>query len=218
METSTERENILIIDDTPANLRLLSQMLGQSGYKVRAVTDGERALAAIELNPPDLILLDIMMPGLNGYEVCTRLKLQPKTREIPVIFISALDEPLDKVRAFTAGGVDYVTKPFQLEEVLARVGTHLYLRKLQIDLEEANIKLAVQNRELQVRNTELQAALETIKTLSDLVPICAWCGRKIQDEQGQWIEVEHYIEAHSKATFTHGICPECLHKLKPGGH
>ena len=121
--------NILIVDDTPANLRLLSQMLAKQAYKVRAVTSGPRALAAVRATPPDLILLDIKMPEMNGYEVCERLKADEQTRDIPIIFISALDETGDKVEAFTVGGVDYITKPFQLEEVLARVKTHLTLRE-----------------------------------------------------------------------------------------
>jgi len=155
-----------------------------------------------------------MMPGMDGYTVCERLKARPETAHIPVIFISALNEPLDKVKAFTAGGVDYLTKPFQVEEILARVNVHLTLSHLQRQLEDANAKLAAQNQELQQRNAELQEALTTIKTLSGIVPICAWCGQKIQDEAGHWIKVENYIEAHSEATFTHGICPDCLAKWK----
>ncbi len=128
--------NILIVDDTPANLRLLSNMLSDQGYKVRSVINGQMALTAIHAAPPDLILLDIRMPGMSGYEVCEALKGDSGTCEIPVIFISALDEIHDKVRAFTVGGVDYVTKPFQFEEVLARVETHLALRNLQRQLQD----------------------------------------------------------------------------------
>jgi len=128
--------SILIVDDTPANLRLLSHMLIQRGYKARAVTSGARALAAIAAHPPDLILLDIMMPGMNGYEVCERLKADVQTCDIPIIFLSALDATRDKVKAFNEGGVDYVTKPFQPQEVLARVETHLALRHLQKDLQQ----------------------------------------------------------------------------------
>ena len=113
-------EDILIVDDTTNNLRLLSQMLTEHGYGVRAVTSGERALASAQVTPPSLILLDIKMPEMNGYEVCQRLKADKQTRDIPIIFISALDDVQDKVNAFTVGGVDYITKPFQLEEVLAR--------------------------------------------------------------------------------------------------
>jgi sigma-B regulation protein RsbU (phosphoserine phosphatase) len=146
--------NILIVDDTPANLRLLSQMLAEQGYRVRPVPDGPLALAAAQAEPPDLILLDIRMPEMDGYEVCERLKLDAQTRDIPIIFISALDATQDKVRAFSAGGVDYVTKPFQAQEVLARVETHLTLREAQKQLQEANAKMA---RELALAG-EIQAS------------------------------------------------------------
>jgi sigma-B regulation protein RsbU (phosphoserine phosphatase) len=135
---SPDPREILIVDDTQANLLVLSQMLSDQGYKVRAATSGRRALASVEANPPHIILLDIKMPGMTGYEVCQRLKADPQTHDIPIIFISALDEVHDKVKAFTVGGVDYVTKPFQFEEVLARVETHLTLRELQIQLQRAN--------------------------------------------------------------------------------
>lgn len=134
--------DLLLVDDMPANLRLLSQMLSERGYRVRAVTSGSRALAAAGAAPPDLILLDIKMPQLDGYEVCKRLKEEPQTRDIPIIFLSALDQTEDKVKAFAAGGVDYITKPFQMEEVLARVQTHLALRALQKQLQDANRRFA----------------------------------------------------------------------------
>jgi sigma-B regulation protein RsbU (phosphoserine phosphatase) len=137
-----QEDDILIVDDTPANLRLLSQMLTQRGHHVRAVTSGPRALASARMSLPNLILLDIKMPEMNGYEVCERLKADAQTRDVPVIFISALDELQDKVRAFAVGGVDYITKPFQVEEVIARVETHLTLRRLQEQLESANQKMA----------------------------------------------------------------------------
>jgi serine phosphatase RsbU (regulator of sigma subunit) len=138
---NTTSEDILIVDDTPDNLRLLSQILTEQGYRVRAVTSGSRALASVEVSLPDLILLDIRMPEMDGYEVCERLKTDAKAKDIPIIFISALNEIQDKVKAFTVGGVDYVTKPFQFEEVLARVETHLALRKLQKQLQIANEKM-----------------------------------------------------------------------------
>ncbi len=139
--TPNVSETILIVDDTAANLRLLSQMLTDRGYRVRAVTSGARALASARADPPDLVLLDIKMPGMNGYEVCEQLKVDPLTRETPVIFISALDEIQDKVQAFAVGGVDYVTKPFQFKEVLARTETHLALRRLQSQLQDANRRM-----------------------------------------------------------------------------
>jgi sigma-B regulation protein RsbU (phosphoserine phosphatase) len=141
-QADASKASILIVDDTPANLRLLSQMLAEQGYRVRPVPDGTLALAAARAEPPDLVLLDVRMPEMDGYEVCEHLKAEAQTCDIPIIFISALDATQDKVRAFTAGGVDYVTKPFQIEEVLARVETHLALRELQRQLQDANKKMA----------------------------------------------------------------------------
>ncbi|NEQ26357.1 MAG: response regulator, partial [Microcoleus sp. SIO2G3] len=129
--------NILIVDDTPNNLRLLSSMLTQQGYEVRSAISGSVALMAVHTVHPDLILLDINMPKMGGYEVCERLKADVETQEIPVIFLSALSEAIDKVRAFQVGGVDYITKPFQVEEVLARVENQLTLRRMQLDLQQA---------------------------------------------------------------------------------
>jgi DNA-binding response OmpR family regulator len=209
MKQTGPQKTVLLVDDNPANLRLLSRMLTARGHKVRAVTTGARALEAVRANAPDLILLDVMMPEMNGYEVCERLKADEQTRDIPIIFISALGETEDKVNAFAIGGVDYVTKPFQFREVLARVETHMALRELQKQLAAVNQELEKRNTELETRNAELQRALDTIKTLSGLIPICAWCGRKIQDDDGEWVRVENYIEARSEAKFSHGICPEC---------
>jgi signal transduction histidine kinase len=130
--TIEQLPNILIVDDTPGNLLLLSKMLTARGYRTRSAARGKLALEAARAEPPDLILLDITMPGMDGYEVCEQLKIDPALKDIPVIFISALGETMDKVKAFKAGGVDYVTKPFQCEEVYARVQTHLRLRRLEI--------------------------------------------------------------------------------------
>lgn len=136
------RPGILIVDDTPANLELLAGMLQQRGYEPRPVLSGRRALSAARTDPPDLILLDVRMPEMSGLEVCAELKADAALRDIPVIFITALAETEDKVKAFALGAVDYVTKPFQLEEVLARVNVHLELRRQQRALEEANGELA----------------------------------------------------------------------------
>jgi signal transduction histidine kinase len=142
------RGDILIVDDTPTNLQVLARLLKNDGYKVRPLPSGELGLRAAMSSPPDLVLLDINMPGMDGYEVCTKLRQDPRLADIPVIYISALSEPLDKVRAFNAGGVDYVTKPFQIEEVRARVRTHLRLHRLQLALVKQNRQLAESNERL----------------------------------------------------------------------
>lgn len=123
--------NILIIDDTLANLQILASMLDEQGYYVRPVNNGAMGVQAAQLSPPDLILLDIQMPGMDGFEACLQLKADERTRDIPVIFISALNEISDKVKAFRLGGVDYITKPFQLEEVQARVNIQVELQRLR---------------------------------------------------------------------------------------
>ncbi|MEM9543830.1 MAG: adenylate/guanylate cyclase domain-containing protein [Cyanobacteria bacterium P01_E01_bin.42] len=132
------KENILVVDDTPANLRLLVTMLKQQGYEVRPTLNGKIALSAARAIVPDLVLLDIMMPEMDGYEVCRRLKADDRTKDVPVIFLSALDDARDKVKAFDAGGVDYITKPFQKAEVLARIANQLHLRSLQKQLAQQN--------------------------------------------------------------------------------
>ena len=151
--------NILIVDDKPANLRILSTMLVKAGYKVRAVTSGNMALTAAKTMPPDIILLDIKMPDLDGYEVCQQLKKFPETAEIPVIFLSALQEVEDKVKAFEAGGVDYIIKPFQFEEVLARVSTHLALKQARYQLQTLNEDL---EKRVQERTADLEAIQEQL--------------------------------------------------------
>ena len=138
----------MIVDDTPANLQVLAGMLKARGYRVRPVPCGRLALLAAHRDPPDLILLDINMPDMNGYEVCEHLKSEERLKGVPIIFISALTEPLDKVKAFAIGGVDYLTKPFQMEELHARVETHLKIRRLQFELEETNARLAKVNRRM----------------------------------------------------------------------
>jgi sigma-B regulation protein RsbU (phosphoserine phosphatase) len=153
--------SILIVDDTPANLQVLAGMLKDRGYKVRPVPSGKLALLAARKDPPDLILLDINMPEMNGYDVCEQLKAEDLLKGVPVIFISALTEQLDKVKAFAIGGVDYITKPFQMEELHARVATHLKLRRLQIELEDTIARLAKANGRM---SRDLKAAAKIQET------------------------------------------------------
>jgi EAL domain-containing protein (putative c-di-GMP-specific phosphodiesterase class I)/ActR/RegA family two-component response regulator len=143
------RVSILIVDDAQNDLELLSLLLRRQGYEVRIALNGLVALAEAEADPPDLILLAVYIPGIDGYTVCNRLKSNEKTSEIPVLFISEIDDPLDKIEAFSVGGLDYINKPFQVLEVLARVETHLRLRFLQLQLQEQARILENQNRDLQ---------------------------------------------------------------------
>lgn len=144
---------ILVVDDTPANLEVVTETLGDAGFEVAIATDGERAIKQATLSQPDLILLDVMMPGINGFETCRRLKAASVTSEIPVIFMTALSDTTDKVTGFNLGAVDYVTKPFQEAELIARVTTHIKLHQLTQTLEQ----------QVEQRTTELKAALEQVQ-------------------------------------------------------
>jgi len=149
-------ETILIVDDTPANLGVLVETLGAAGYQLMVAEDGEEALAQTAQTLPDLILLDLMMPGIDGFETCRRLKARPATAEVPVLFMTALSETADKVKAFAAGGVDYLTKPIEHEEALARVRTHLALRRLRRDLQD---ELAMKARFMRIAGHDLRNPL-----------------------------------------------------------
>jgi DNA-binding NtrC family response regulator len=153
-------EEILVVDDTPANLRLLTELLTQHGYLVRPASNGALALKSAAAKIPDLVLLDVNMPGLDGYEVCRRLKADEHSRRIPVIFISAFGDTRQKVTGFEAGGIDYITKPFEAEEVLARVRTHLRLRQAEEALREAQNTLELR---VQERTAELQASNQALR-------------------------------------------------------
>ena len=189
--------DILIVDDTPEHLSVLRQMLAEQNYMVRPALNGEIAIKAVNASPPDLILLDIRMPGMDGYEVCKHLKSEEKTRRIPVIFISALNELGDRVKAFSLGGVDYITKPFQAEEVLSLIKTHLTLQSLQKSLED--------------KNAQLQKALDEIKILQSIIPICTNC-KKVRDDDNYWNEVESYLKKLD-IMLDHSVCPDCNKKL-----
>jgi CheY-like chemotaxis protein len=158
---------IFIVDDNPNNLTLLANILRAAGYQVRAANAGDQALTAIGMLPPDLVMLDIQMPGMDGYEVCRRLKADAATRDIPVLFISALGEALDKVAAFDAGGQDYVTKPFEALEVLARVENQIRILRLHEDLERRNAELLRMNTEL---TRAQQRTARVFSALSDALP------------------------------------------------
>ncbi|MEB3338835.1 MAG: diguanylate cyclase [Leptolyngbyaceae bacterium] len=152
-QPSIVRANILVVDDSPANITLLTQILSSQGYTVRVVSNGQLAVQAAQLEPPNLILLDVHLPDLDGYEVCWQLKADQRTRDIPVIFCSTVSEVFEKVQAFTVGGVDYITKPYEPVEILARIENQLRWRSLQIQLVE-------QNAQLQLLLTATQAISE----------------------------------------------------------
>lgn len=156
--------SILIVDDMPNNISVLFETLSRSGYKVLVERDGKSAIEQIKYARPDLVLLDVMMPGMDGFETCRRLKHDPVTQEIPVIFMTALSETIDKVNGFNMGAVDYITKPFQLQEVLSRINTHLTLRKLQRELQHANQHL---EQRVTDRTEALSKALKEVEQLKN---------------------------------------------------
>lgn len=168
------KEDILVVDDKPDNLRLLSTMLVERGYKVRKALNGEMALMAIYASLPDLILLDINMPNMNGYQVCDTLRQSQLTQHLPIIFISALDDVTDKVEAFRRGGNDYITKPFELEEVVARVENQLKIRRLQKQLQEQNEQLQQEIADRVTAEATLKKAnqrLQELAIIDDLTQI-----------------------------------------------
>jgi len=162
MSDAAGQHSILVVDDTPANIGILLDTLSKAGYRVRVASDGESALEQLQYSPPDLVLLDVMMPGMDGFETCRRLRQLPELEQLPIVFMTALSDIHDKVRAFAAGADDYITKPFQHEEVLARVRVHIARRELEC-------RLAQLNRELEdrvaSRTAELKTALGEVEAL-----------------------------------------------------
>lgn len=193
MESAQQRPKVLIVDDMPENIRMLIELL-KDDYITIPAKSGEAAILKAQKAPqPDLILLDVLMPDMDGYEVCQKLKQEDATREIPVIFLTGLDEVDNEAKGFAEGAVDYVTKPFQPVTVKARVKSHIELSRTM---------------------KELQEALENVKILSGMLPICSHC-KKIRDDEGYWNQLEVFIDKHSEAKFSHSICPDCAHKLYP---
>ncbi len=182
--SAKEKPLILIVDDNPRNLQFIGNVLSKNGYEPAVTMNGSQALEFLNQESAELILLDIMMPEIDGYEVCKKLKSNSATRNIPVIFLTAKTETEDIVKGFDVGAVDYVTKPFNPAELLARIKTHI----------------------------ELKRARAEIKTLRGYIPICAKC-KKIRNDEGFWSQIETYIENHTEALFSHGICPECTEEL-----
>lgn len=211
LETSNEfTADILIVDDTLENIRFLSDFLSTQGYQVRKAINGQGALMAANALPPDLILLDINMPGIGGYEVCEKLKADPKTCSIPIIFLSAGNDISDKVKAFQVGGVDYITKPFQLEEVLVRIKTQLELKSLQEKLQNRNQELQETIIRLQKTQADLQASESELKALfqgmTELVSVL--------DDEGHYIKL---ATPHSQLIYKPNIdkIGKTLHDILP---
>ncbi len=179
-----KRELILIVDDNPQNIQLLGSIIKEDQYELAFATRGADALAYLEAEKPDLILLDVMMPEMDGYAVCEKIKANKKLKDIPIIFLTAKKEAEDIVKGFKIGGVDYITKPFYPIELMARVENHLAIKR----------------------------AKEEINTLKGIIPICSSC-KSIRDSEGYWKQVEEYIESNTDAEFSHGLCENCADTL-----
>lgn len=212
-EAALRKANILLVDDVSRNIQILGSILRGEGYSLAFATSGQQALEIVATQHFDMILLDVMMPGMNGLEVCKKLQQNQATAQIPVIFLTAKTGTTDIVEGLEAGAVDYVIKPFNAPELLARVRTHLRLQA-------AETALRTRTLELEEVNEELRQTLRRLKTLEGILPICMYC-KKIRKEgeapelQSSWSEPEVYIEQHSKALFSHGCCPECMSKHFP---
>ncbi|PID78117.1 MAG: response regulator [Deltaproteobacteria bacterium] len=183
---SEEPPFVMVVDDNSKNLQLIGKILGKEGYSLSLLTNPERAVKTAMGKKPDLILLDVMMPVVDGFEICRSLKSFDSTKEIPVLFVTAKTETDDILKGFDVGGVDYITKPFNQGELTARVRTHIELKKSR----------------------------DEIKKLRGFLPICANC-KKIRDDKGYWEDVEKYIASRSYIKFSHGICPECVRNNYP---
>lgn len=192
------RPEILVVEDTPASLKLLSDLLAQEGYTVRQAQDGEMGLMSARARPPDLIMLDVRMPDIEGFEVCRRLKADSLTVDVPVIFLSALQDAEAKLEGFRVGAVDYVGKPFEPAEVLARVRTHLELRTLQLSLQEMvarqTVELQSEIEEHKRTEYELIASQDRLRELTGYLQDVreeerACIAREVHDELGQTLTV-----------------------------
>jgi PleD family two-component response regulator len=220
LTTAKPEYQLLIVDDLPENIKVLGSSLQYEGFIISFATSGEQAIDMALKNRIDLILLDIMMPGMDGYQVCRALKTDARTKDVPVIFITGKTEKEDIVRGFDAGAVDYVTKPFNAAELSARVRTHLELRKARQIIENQADELAWTNKRLVEKNKKLQKAIDDIETLKGLLPVCSNC-KKIRtanadpNQPDSWVTLEAYLHEHTAVEVTHSICPECMIKLYP---
>ena len=211
---------LLIVDDLPENIKVLGNSLQHEEFVITFATSGEKVVEMAIKRKIDLILLDIMMPGMDGYQVCRMLKAEQRTKGIPVVFITAKTDKEDIVRGFQAGAVDYLTKPFNPAELSARVRTHLELRRARQVIENQAEELTWTNKRLMEKNKKLQQAIDEIETLKGLLPVCSNC-KKIRTassdsrRQASWVSLEAYLHEHTAAEVTHSICPECMARLYP---
>jgi len=241
-DKSKKSASILIVEDSPTQVLQLQSLLEESGYKVSVATHGAEALSYLDDHIPDLVVSDIVMPEMDGYELCRKIKADDDFKSIPVLLLTLLTEPEDIIKGLDAGADNFVTKPYdpklllsQIEYILVNrtmrtsprteMGVEVFFagKKYFINSDRMQIldllfstyqNSLQQKRELERTNKELKEALDTINTLHGIIPICSNC-KKIRDDKGSWSQIEAYIMKHSDAQFSHGICPECAKKLYP---
>jgi DNA-binding response OmpR family regulator len=198
MESSTPF--VVIVDDIVENVRILHHCLKDEGYSFAVARNAAELFQVLEARNPTLVLLDVMLPDMDGFSILKRLRSDPRWTDLPVIFVTARADREDRLAGFLAGGMDYITKPFDAAEVRARVSAHVALR----------VALETQRRLVE----ELRAALERVKRLEGIIPICARC-KSVRTDDGYWKQVEGYLSEFAGLTFSHGLCPDCARIMYP---
>ena len=233
---SDMESDILIVEDSPTQAAKLKFILSSKGYPVRVAANGQEALEHVEEKIPTTIISDVLMPGIDGYELCQRIKKNDKTKKIPIVLLTQLSSPKDILRGLECGADHFITKPYDEKYLLSHIQYIIVNKELRknaiadfgieisfagqkhfvtsdriqiIDLLFSTYEAVMQkNKELENKNIELQRSLETIKALSGLIPICSHC-KKIRNDDGYWQKLEEYLHENSEAEFTHGLCPDC---------
>jgi len=234
--TGLDNMDILIVEDSPTQAAKLKRMLENENYKIRLAKNGEEGWEMLEDRLPSVVISDVVMPGIDGYELCRRIKHDKKCRHLPVILLTQLSDPKDIIRGLESGADHFITKPYSEEELLSHIQYIFVNRELRknpmadlgieiffagqkhfltsdriqiLDLLFSTYEAVLQkNQELEQKNIELQSSIEMIKTLRGLIPICSHC-KKIRNDEGFWQRLEEYIHENSEAEFTHGLCPDC---------
>ena len=247
--TDEQKLEILVVEDSRVQAKGLQQLLERNGYGVSITYNGREALTYLERRLPSLVISDVVMPEMNGYELCKAIKNKDHLKKVPVLLLTVLSDPEDIVNGIDCGADNYLTKPYNEDELISRVQYVLLNKKLRdrhgtevgvkfffagksytVDSDRIQIldlllctyesvlrkhrELEWANKELNRVNQELRTAVQTIKKLSGIIPICSKC-KKIRDEEGVWQYLETYIEHHSEAGFSHGLCPECADEHYP---
>jgi two-component system cell cycle response regulator len=237
-----EKISILIVEDSTTQAKILQHALEKNGFEVYKTNNGREALEYLNDHAPSIIISDIIMPEMNGYEFCKKIKSDERLKNIPIVLLTTLSEPEDVIKGLESGADNFMTKPYDEQTLIARIHYVLINAELReprasemgieiafagkkhfitsnrvqiLDLLISTYENAIQKtRELEKTIIELTHANETIKTLKGLIPICASC-KKVRNDAGYWEQIEMYIREHSEAEFTHGFCPDCMKKLYP---